>query len=202
MKYGKLYVIKILPNKPYVKKRCLCLCECGKLVTPAFTEVKHGHTKSCGCYGKKARRKSITKHGLSKTTEYLIWKGMKARCLNLNDKRFNRYGGRGIKICKQWLNNPTQFIKDMGLRPDKYHSLERIDNNKGYEPSNCKWATPLEQANNTSTNKYLTYKNKTQSMKLWCEELNLSYRTIKQRITKLNWSTEKAFETPAREYSK
>lgn len=101
--------------------------------------------------------KQIEYHGLSHTPEYDIWTKMKARCLNKHDKDYPEWGGRGIKVCNAWRESFAAFHKDMGFRPSKKHSLDRIDNNGNYEPSNCRWATPNEQA----SNKRLYKRNKT-----------------------------------------
>jgi hypothetical protein len=124
------------------KKRVVAQCECGVIKTIDYYSLKNGLTKSCGC-----DKKPNLKHSLSKSREYNSWNGMKIRCNNTNHKQYKDYGGRGITVCPEWLNSFEQFYKDMGPRPIG-KTLDRINNNKGYEPSNCKWSTYSEQAKN------------------------------------------------------
>lgn len=96
--------------------------------------------------------KTIEQHNMSNSPEYSVWRGMKSRCTNSNTRMYGRYGGRGISICPQWMDSFTQFYKDMGPRPSPEHSIDRINNDGNYEPSNCRWATVEEQVYNRSTN--------------------------------------------------
>jgi hypothetical protein len=96
----------------------------------------------------------LTTHGLTKTTEYKTWLELRGRCINPNNQRYKDYGGRGIKVCDRWLNSFENFLEDMGKKPREGLSVERINNNGNYEPKNCRWATPLEQAANTRNLKW------------------------------------------------
>ena len=146
-RFGRLFVTKkIGPNK---HKNIVweCKCDCGKIVQTAATNLISGKSKSCGCLGAENRLKAVTKHRALKTPEYSVWRGMRARCLNKNSTNYPDYGGRGIKICERW-NNFLLFLNDVGEKPGPEYSLDRIDVNGNYEPSNCKWATKKEQARN------------------------------------------------------
>lgn len=132
------------------------------------------------------------KHGMFGTGTYKSWEQMKQRCLNSNCKVYNRYGGRGITVCKRWLgkNGFINFYRDMGDKP-KNKTLDRIDNNGNYCKKNCRYATYKEQNNNKRSNILITYNNKTQSIKQWSEELNINYSTFYWRI-KNGWSVERS----------
>lgn len=142
-----------------------------------------------------------TKHGhnrKSKTSPtYYSWVCMKTRCGNPNSDSYKWYGAKGITVCDRWKDSFTNFLVDMGERP-KGMTLDRIDTNGNYEPSNCRWETEKVQHNNKNSNHLITYQGKTQSVSQWAEELNINVETLFTRIHKLNWSVEKAFTTPVK----
>lgn len=121
-----------------------CLCDCGRIGNVVGCALTSGNTQSCGCLGAENRRRSLTTHGLKKTPEYTAWRNMRARCA---DKEDPDYGGRGIEVCERWQAFEN-FLADMGPRPSAAHSIDRIDVNGMYEPSNCRWATAVEQSRN------------------------------------------------------
>lgn len=127
---------------------------------------------------------------------YLIWHDMKRRCYQPQNKRYARYGGRGIRVCDEWLNNFQAFFDwsmANGYSPEL--SIDRIEKDGNYEPSNCRWATIIEQANNRSNNHFITYNGETKTMKEWSDTVGISYYALRQRLNR-GWDIEKALFTP------
>lgn len=172
--------------------RWLCECDCGQRKTVEGRNLRNGRSGSCGCLMRELNS-SRAIHGLKGTLEYNRWCNMRDRCNNPNNHAFADYGGRGITICEQWDDVQT-FLNDMGLCPEG-HSLERINNDAGYHPSNCKWATRKEQAQNKRNSQTLTHKGKTQCVAAWAEELGVNAHTIYSRIYR-GWPAEQALTEP------
>lgn len=135
------------------------------------------------------------RHGLTGTTEYNTWKNIKARCYNPKNAKYADYGGRGIKMCDEWVNDPVAFCNFMGKKPSEEHTIERKDNNKDYSPDNCEWVTRKVQANNRRSNRLITYNGKTQNMRAWCDETGLTKSVICNRLS-AGWDVEKVFTEP------
>jgi len=134
-----------------------CECDCGNIVLCDYCQIRSGHKKSCGCLKTPFSAKKFINgcisgnaaiHKMSKTRVYRIWKNMKERCRNKNKSNYKYYGGRGISVCEEWDKSFIDFYKDMGEPPTIKHSIDRIDVNGNYEPSNCKWSTQSEQCKN------------------------------------------------------
>jgi len=165
-----------------------CRCDCGTEKLVQKRNVVNNLSKSCGCFRKDYLKSRKIKHGMSKTKEYRAWKSMQDRCYNNKKKQYHNYGGRGIEVCKEWLENFETFYKDMGKSPENT-SLDRIDNNGNYSKENCRWATIKEQANNRSTNRMVTLKGETKTLKQWADTLGVSKSSMRHMITS-RWTEE------------
>lgn len=181
---GRTFVrLKVLGFAGIVNKRSRwwCKCECGTVKNIARKCLIGGDTKSCGCLSAMNASRRFYKHGMKKTREYRIWKDMRQRCLNRNNPGFQQYGLRGITICPRW-NNFQNFYDDMGPSPSNAHSIDRKNGNGNYEPSNCRWATSLEQAENKQSTFLVEINGRIQSLTRWCRELCVDFKSAKRMI--------------------
>ena len=163
----------------------LCKCDCGNEVTAQAANIKNGATRSCGCIRKEQlsvfNTNTKTKHNLCKTSEYRIWGGMLTRCLNKNTQEYHNYGGRGINVCERWKSFEN-FLFDMGKRPSKNHSIDRIDVDGNYSKENCRWATFKEQCYNKRGTVYIEHKGEKKTICELAEMYSLPYRIIWCRL--------------------
>lgn len=139
-------------------------------------------------------------HGLSRTPEYSAWQQMRLRCTKPEHRAFPDYGGRGITVCDQWMNSVEAFFADMGPKPSPKHELDRIDNNKGYSPENCRWVLRTVNCRNRRSNRQITYRGQTKTIAEWSDDLSIPRDTIAKRLSS-GWSAEKALSTPVRSKS-
>ena len=133
-----------------------CICDCGKSVNVSGMNLRHSNVQSCKCLRLERSLASSIIHGQSypPTSMYARWCSMKQRCYNYRHHDFKNYGGRGIAVCRRWRNSFENFLRDMGEIPNG-KSIDRIDNNQGYGPWNCRWATPQQQTDNRRINKWV-----------------------------------------------
>lgn len=151
-KFNMLTVIRKSDKRNKNRIKWVCKCDCGNYAEVETGNLSSGSQKSCGCIKSEMISKSRTTHGMSKSPEYKTWHGIKYRCYSSNYKEPQYYQEKGITMCDRWLHSFENFYEDMGQRPSKSHSIDRIDSNGNYEPSNCRWATKEEQSSNTSRN--------------------------------------------------
>jgi len=179
--FARLTVIGLPSQKgryAYVR----CRCECGKEIDARPAKLASGHTRSCGCLRAGPTSRRACKHGLSRSPEYHAWAQMIARCHRHGHPESGNYGERGISVCERWRTGFEAFYADMGPRPSPYHSLDRIDNNAGYSPENCRWATRKEQNRNTRYNVLLSYEGRTLCLAAWAEERGISAGALWWRL--------------------
>lgn len=131
----------------------LCKCVCGQSRVVAYHKLVTGHSKSCGCLKVEQFRARFRKHGQRWSVEWSTWRNIKTRCTNPKTWNWKNYGGRGITICDRWKNSFADFLADMGPRPSGEYSIDRIDNSRGYEPGNCRWADSKTQRANRRDSK-------------------------------------------------
>lgn len=172
-----------------------CVCDCGREHFAKSSKLRYGSVRSCGCKHRELIGAATRKHGRSGTSEFVVWSGMLARCFNENQSRYHMYGGRGITVCERWRRDFAAFLADMGPRPSPQHSIDRIDNDGNYEPSNCRWVTQEVQANNTRSNASVSYNGRTQTIAQWSRETGIGSSTICLRL-KLGWEVERVLTQP------
>ena len=182
MRFGKLVVMKYAGNNARHESLWVCKCDCGKITNPIQSgSLKSGNTQSCGCL----YVASHTKHGLRNTRIYSIWQGMKARCYRKSHTYYKRYGGRGITVCDEWRNDVQAFY-DWAMSNGYADNLtiDRIDANGNYEPSNCRWVTLDVQHNNREKTVFVEINGQSKTLSQWAEVTGLKYGTIKRRHEK------------------
>lgn len=195
-RYGKL-TVNAFGYKQNNKNFWECVCECGQVTFVRTADLNRGHTKSCGCFQKEQASQSSYRNGLGNHDRlYRIFYGMKARCYNENHKSYKSYGGRGIAICNEWIQDVTRF-REWALTNgyDDSLSIDRINNNGNYEPSNCRWVSKKVQNNNRQNNTYLEFEGERKTIAEWSVATGLSASVISDRLS-LKWSVEKALTTP------
>jgi hypothetical protein len=195
MKYGKLTFIKEQYRKKYsnraVTKFAMFRCDCGNEKVINLSNVRRGLVKSCGCITK-------TRNGMSKTKLYQCYQHIKHRCYNPNDINYKNYGGRGILMFETWRDDFGSFYTwalNNGYKDGL--TIDRVDVNGNYEPSNCKWSTMKEQQNNRTNNRIVEFKGVKKTITAWAEQYGMSYRNLHYRL-KSGYTIQEALETKGR----
>lgn len=202
-RFGRLTAIKFAYSKKDSNgvpvRYWVCKCDCGNTLITRVASLRSGSTKSCGCLHTDKLIERNYKHGLSDSTLYNSWSNMKERCLNPNHPKYMYYGGRGITVCEDWLDFEifkkwalSNGFKDEKKRVRNRLSLDRINVNGNYEPSNCRWATDSQQANNKRITKRYFFQGKSLTIREWANETGISYHTLYSRLNECGWSVENA----------
>lgn len=181
-----------------------CKCDCGSIKRVRHYSLLYGLSRSCGCLKRESLSSRTFRHGQINTRAYNTWRGMKGRCTNQKDSAYSRYGARGITVCDEWRRFEG-FVADMGQPPSARHTLDRIDNNKGYFKANCRWADPKTQARNQRkfTTKGIVsvrYQGETLPLVDWAERTGIKIHVLRTRL-KLGWAVEKMFRTEVKKLS-
>lgn len=192
-KFGSLLVIERRGSDKKGQAMWLCRCDCGTEKIIRGHDLKGG-VKSCGC--SRRYNTGLYQHGLSGTRLHNIWRSMKDRCYNPKNKSYSFYGGRGISLCSEWLQDFTAFYEWANSHGYSENlTIDRIDTNGDYSPQNCRWIDRTEQANNTRKNIYITIEDETKTLSQWCKILGVNYHSAQTRIYK-GWEPKKALITP------
>lgn len=200
-RFGRLIVLERTDS--HIKKNgdkqtaFLCRCDCGNVRKVLAYNLKNGHTTSCGCEAFRKRVAAKTTHNEAGTRLYRIWTKMKGRCTNPNDPAYKRYGGCGRTLCEEWKH--YERFRDWALANGYADnlSIDRINNEKGYSPDNCRWATPKQQANNTRKNRIIEFNGETHTLSEWGEITKIKPITIAYRLNN-GWDVESALTSPVR----
>lgn len=202
-RFGKLLVVRLLPHSHGRGAEFECLCDCGKSVVVAGCKLREPNKVSCGCAKRPPIRKGPKLHAYEpsfKTAsnkrswpEYSVWQGIKTRCQNPVNHDYVNYGARGITVCDLWRRSFDSFVEDMGDRPSHLHSIDRIDNDKGYYKGNCRWATTKEQNRNKRQTKTVEFLGKTMPLSEVAEITGVSHSSLSGFIRR-GKSVEQAIE--------
>lgn len=189
-KFGRLTVISLFDRKRS-GSRWLCKCECGNEHTVFTQNLKNGSVRSCGC------QSHPTKHGMTNTRVYQTWAAMKSRCRSQSYHAHKHYAGKGVAVCNEWLQFEAfyEWALKNGYKDDL--TLDRVDNSKGYEPSNCRFVTIADQQRNKTSNRIVTFQGKTKSICQFADDIGIARATLCNRLSR-GWSVEKALTTPVK----
>jgi hypothetical protein len=196
-RFGKLAVIgrEYRPGERQAHWRVRC--DCGGEAVVRGGRLRNGRQRSCGCDGRERVSAASRTHGRTSDSIFTIWSGMRQRTRNPNSGGYENYGGRGVTMCDRWFDSFEAFLSDMGERPSELHSIERIKNDRGYAPGNCRWATGKEQCRNRRNNHIVIYRGKSMTLMDACEKggAGISWHTARNRIERQGWSVEQAVES-------
>jgi len=194
--YSRLTVLHLVKTTKHgTQWSCRCICE--GIIDVLGHNLKSGNTRSCGCFNKKRIREALRKHGLSGSRVWGAWQNMLRRCYSVKDISYKNYGGRGVTVCARWRTSLQFFVEDMGPPPPDM-TLDRIDNNKSYEPGNCRWTTHTRQQRNRRNNTFIIHHGLTLTLAEWGDRTGIKIPTLCMRLMKYKWPVDKALTFPVR----
>lgn len=190
VKYSSVHVDGV---RVQTTSKWACQCVCGNTHLVSAANLITGHTKSCGCISKEGNNST---HRMSNTPEYKAWLKMRERCLDENCKDYEDYGGRGIRIDPEWVDSFEKFYADMGSKPSRSHSLDRREVDGHHTTENCRWATPIEQANNKRSTERYEWCGEPMTLPDICRKVGVSQKLVRKRLKDFGWSLYDAVMTP------
>ena len=209
MRFGMWTVLAEDGKNKHGAYKWICRCDCGTVRSVAGHTLRLGKSTCCGCNARnriEASKKATVKHNGRKDRLYNVWRGVIDRCCNRNSKYYSRYGGRGISICEEWRHDYSKF-REWALstgyddKARKYEcTLDRVNNDGGYYPENCRWVNMKGQCNNRSSNHRITYNNVSHTISEWSRITGVRKDTLRRRIFKYGWSVERALTEPTHKY--
>ena len=186
-RFGRLVVVELDHVNKYNSTWWRCLCDCGNETVVYRGGLTSGDVTSCGCYRREHIHEYGRTHGLTRDPLYGVWSGMIQRCTNKNAQNYGRYGGRGIDVCDEWRTDFQQFYDWAVLSGySEGLTIDRIDNELGYYPENCRWVTRQTQQNNTRNNHYVTFEGETHTIAEWSRLLGVNHETLRYRVNHNN----------------
>lgn len=195
-RFGRLVVVKEAGRSSNGKALWLCECDCGNRRIFYGEKLRCGETRSCGCYRREITGKQFRKYNQVNKRIYRIWKLMHKRCYNPNDPKYNNYGGRGIIICPEWVNDFLSFQAwALGNGYTEHLTIDRIDVNGPYSPDNCRWTTNKVQCNNKTDNVVLEYQGESHTLSEWAHITGIKYSTLAYRASR-GWTAQEILTLP------
>lgn len=202
-RFGILTVVERAGSDSRKRAMWKCRCDCGNESVVHGSNLRRNHTTSCGCSISAKIGIRSTTHGHSVggqvTATFRVWCEMIRRCTNRRCKSYPNYGGRGITVCAEWLNDFAAFLEHIGQKPTPQYQIDRIDNNKGYEPGNVRWATRIQQMRNKRTNRFITHDGETMTVAAWAERTGMKSCTLTMRLNR-GWSVADSLTRPLRSW--
>lgn len=197
-RFGRLVVLEESPVRKYNYVSWRCRCDCGQETIVTGVSLRLGNTRSCGCLQRETAENSRLTHGHSTgyrvTPTYKCWLAMNDRCRNPNNKGYRNYGGRGIMVCERWKTFEN-FLADMGERPRRGLSIDRRENNLGYAPDNCEWATRAAQSRNRRSNQFVQFNDLNLCVTDWAKKIGITQKALSRRLRL--WPLERALTDPS-----